>query len=136
MAGTAEQAMRFSVTSIVATSFVVLAIAGSNPVPLQANDPNDGWRRSARGWEYMESEATPAPYFLTESPTTANPRTALASPLASGRLDTHPAALIAFQLIAAGFGFLLFPQQSRIGANARTFPVGKEPRWHSPAWIF
>jgi hypothetical protein len=83
---------------------------------------DDGWRRTATGWERLAEAGSSSPARWQM------------------RFDVHPAGLALAQLLAVGFAFLFAQPASAAGqghfpAGTRTFVVGETPRWHSPAWL-
>lgn len=123
-----------TIVTLMLTMTSVLAVgigAGENLWAERGGNHDDGWRRTAGGWERVDGLNQPV-YATSAKQSRTEAAGGLRSP---GRLDGHPAVLVAFQLMAISLAFLAFPRPSPAGENVRRVTCGQPP-WYVPAWIF
>jgi len=123
--------MRTTVTLVLTmTSVVAMSIGAGWALAEAGGSHDDGWRRTASGWERLEgwNESEQQAFATPATPDATNVRSA-------ERLDGHPAVLVAVQLLAIGLAFLAFPRRSPTAGTIRRVTRGQPP-WYVPAWIF
>lgn len=125
--------MRATVTLLPKLAFVLIVAFGAGE-KLSAGGrahEDDGWRRTAGGWERVDRLN-----HVRHATTSETSRMQRAGGLRlMGRLDGHPAVLVAFQLMVVSLAFLAFPRRSPAAGNLRRITCGQPP-WYVPAWLF
>src|SRR5688572_14265312 len=90
---------QFSINLLAVAGCAILAVVVSGfwapALARPATHVDDHWRRTSTGWEYVPDWRTAAP-----------PTDVFA---ATGRIDSHPAALALLQVVAVITAFALFP---------------------------
>ena len=99
------------------STFVVLCLFGPSALVVGARwwhtaEPgytDDGWRRTADGWEHKE-------HWLSKSSGGFSHQARTSAAARTGRYDSHPAALVLGQVGAILLGFYAFPSTGQFRA--------------------